>query len=389
MQEYIERNLTEAVWQKLQHSPVVAVLGPRQCGKSTLAQHVIQPMTNSLYLDLERSSDRDKLTNPELFFEINRGRLICLDEIQRVPELFLVLRSVVDRMETHGQFLLLGSASRDLIQQSSETLAGRIAYLELTPFLLNEVEQGASTDPLWKLFLKGGFPRSFLAEEAQSFEWRQDFIRTFLERDLPQLGIKIPAKQLERFWKMCAHLHGQLLNSSKLGASLGVSYHTVRSYVDLLEQTFILRVLPPWEANLKKRLVKSPKIYLRDSGLLHGLMEIETLNDLLGHPVYGASWEGFVIETILSSLPRWKGSFYRTAAGAEMDLILSWKQHRIALECKAASAPQVTSGFWNALEDLEATQAWIVSPVKEAFPLKEKVQVTPLNHLLHYLKTVI
>jgi len=301
MQTYIKRFFTEKIRERLLNIPGVIILGPRQCGKSTLAKAIISKIENAVYLDLERPSDINKLIDPEAFLSLNADKLICLDEIQRVPELFPILRSVIDENRRNGQFIILGSASPDLIRQSSETLAGRVSYFELTPFLFKEISEHSSPNKLRKLWLRGGFPRSYLAsDEKESFEWRLNFIRTFLERDIPQLGFRIPAKTLERFWKMCAHLHGQLLNSSKLGESLGVSHHTVRSYSDLLEQTFVLRVLRPYESNLKKRLIKSPKIYIRDTGLLHALLDIESHNELLGHPVYGASWEGFVIENILS-----------------------------------------------------------------------------------------
>ena len=250
----------------------------------------------------------------------------------------------MDESGRNGQFIILGSASPDLIRQSSETLAGRVSYFELTPFLLNEVLEEHSLKTLRKLWLRGGFPRSYLApNEKESFEWRLDFIRTFLERDIPQLGFRTPARTIERFWRMCAHLHGQLLNSSKLGESMGVSHHTIRSYVDMLEQSFVLRVLRPYESNLKKRLIKSPKIYIRDSGLLHALLGIESHDDLLGHPVYGASWEGWVIENVLSLLPDWNAAFYRTSSGSEIDLILEKGNRRIGVECKGFDLPEFES----------------------------------------------
>ena len=358
--------------------PAVALLGPRQCGKSTLAKHIIKQMDNAIYLDLERTSERNKLRDPEAFFSLNKGGLICLDEIQRVPELFPALRSVLDEEERNGQLFMLGSASRDLIQQSSETLAGRISYLELTPFQLDEVGQ----ESLWELWLKGGFPRSFLEAVEVSYEWRQDFIRTFLERDIPQLGFRIPARSMERLWRMCAHGHGQTLNASKIGASLGVSHHTVRSYIDILAETFLMRILPPYESNLKKRLVKSPKIYIRDTGLLHALLDIRTQNDLLGHPVYGASWEGFVLESIISSTPDWRHSFYRTATGVELDLILEKGLRTIAIECKVATAPKPTKGFWQAINDLSITEAYMVAPIDDAYPIERGVMVASVAEFL-------
>ena len=386
MQTYIKRTITAKIKQKLDNMLGVVILGPRQCGKSTLAKAIISEIGAAVYLDLERPSEVSKLRDPEAFFNLNSDRLICLDEIQRVPELFPVLRSVIDENKQNGQFIILGSASPDLIKQSSETLAGRISYFELTPFLLKEVSEDHHLKILRKLWLRGGFPRSFLASnEKESFEWRLDFIRTFLERDIPQLGFRTPAKTIGRFWTICAHLHGQLLNSSKLGESMGVSHHTVRSYVDILEQSFVLRVLRPYESNLKKRMIKSPKIYIRDSGMLHALLGIESTNDLLGHPVYGASWEGLVIENILSLLPNWKASFYRTSSGSEIDLILEKGNKRMAIECKGSTSPNLNRGFWNAVSDIEFQEVWIIAPVKEAYPIEKGVMVAPPHELIEHL----
>lgn len=386
MQTYVERIITASIEQKLENMPGVVILGPRQCGKSTLAKAIISEIRGAVYLDLERASDVSKLRDPEAFFSLNSDKLICLDEIQRVPELFPVLRSIMDENRKNGQFIILGSASPDLIKQSSETLAGRISYFELTPFLLKEVSDDHDLRPLRKLWLRGGFPRSFLASnEKESFEWRIDFIRTFLERDIPQLGFRTPAKTLERFWSICAHLHGQLLNSSKLGESMGVSHHSVTSYVDMLEQSFVLRVLRPYESNLKKRLIKSPKIYIRDSGILHALLGIETHNDLLGHPVYGASWEGLVIENILSLLPNWKASFYRTSSGSEIDLIIEKGNKRVAIECKGSTSPNLNRGFWIAVSELKFKEVWVVAPVKEAYPIEKGIMVAPPHQLIEHL----
>lgn len=381
MQDYIERYLTPQLVRRLKEVPAVAILGPRQVGKSTLARHVVSSYKNAIYLDLEKPSDLNKLQDPEAFFDLNRKRLICLDEIQRAPELFAVLRGIIDENRRNGQFLILGSASRQLIQQSSESLAGRISYFELPPFQAYEIDPKASN--LRRLWLRGGFPRSYLARSLkQSFQWRIDFIRTYLERDIPLLGFNISPKVLERFWRMCAHSHGQVLNLSKLGGSLGVSHHTIRSYVDLLEQTFLLRVLPPFEGNLKKRLIKSPKIYIRDSGLLHALLDIEEQNDLLGHPGYGSSWEGFVIENILACSPQWRASYYRTSSGAEIDLILEKGNKKIAVEIKASSSPKISKALVNSLTDLKIKQAWVVAPVKESYPLAGGITAITLQEAL-------
>ena len=386
MQAYLRRFITADIERKLENLPGVVILGPRQCGKSTLAKAIISEIGGAVYLDLERPSDVSKLRDPEAFFSLNSDQLICLDEIQRVPELFPVLRSVIDENRRNGQFIILGSASPDLMKQSSETLAGRISYFELTPFVLKEVSEDDHSKALRRLWLRGGFPRSYLApDERESIEWRRDFIRTFLERDIPQLGFRTPAKTLERFWRICAHLHGQLLNSSKLGESMGVSHHTVRSYIDMLEQSFVLRVLRPYESNLKKRLIKSPKIYIRDSGILHALLGIENHNDLLGHPVYGPSWEGWVIENILSLLANWKASFYRTSSGSEIDLILEKGNKRVAVECKGSTSPNLNRGFWNAVSELKFKEVWVVAPVKEPYPIEQGVMVAPLHQVIEHL----
>jgi len=292
-----------------------------------------------------------------------------LDEIQRTPEIFPFIRGYLDRQQRAGQLLVLGSASRDLIRQSSESLAGRISYLEITPFQLSEV-----ADDFNRLWLRGGFPRSYLAaDDTVSFDWRLDYISTFLERDIPQLGFNIPPTTLHRFWRMLAHVHGQTLNASKLGESLGVSSHTIRSYLDILQQTFIIRVLPPFAENVKKRLIKSPKVYIRDSGLMHALLDIETINDLLGHPNYGSSFEGIIIESILTALPRWQAFFYRTSNQAEIDLVLRKGQMTLAIEIKASASPKVSRGFYQALNDIQADKAIVIAQIEDSYPLKDNI----------------
>jgi hypothetical protein len=385
MQEYIKRTAYARIHDLLQDYPAVALLGPRQCGKTTLALELVKRYEKSAYLDLEKPSDRRKLHDPEAFFQLHKNRMLCLDEIQRAPEIFQVLRSIIDDDRRAGRFLILGSASRDLIRQSSETLAGRIAFQALTPFLLSEVSavtkvRDSSARRLW---LRGGFPPSFLSpSEESSLLWRENFVQTFLERDIPQLGFNISAQTLRRLWQMLAHTHGQQLNSSRLGEALGVSHTTMRSYIDLLTQTFVVRTVLPFYVNIKKRLVKSPKVYVRDSGLLHALLEIETHENLLGHPVYGASWEGFVIENIISELSRWQPFYFKTAAGAEIDLVLVKGRRLVAVECKSSSAPEVTKGFWNALKDLGTKEAWVIAPVKESYPIEKNVQVARLEDFL-------
>ena len=382
MHNLIERGCFQDVIKRLRTNPAVALLGARQVGKSTLAAMVIEHFPGALYLDLERPSDLNKLNDPEAFFSRFNDCLICLDEIQRVPEIFSVLRGVIDRNRRHGQFLILGSASRELIKQSSESLAGRISYLEMTPFSRSELDESKSS----LHWLRGGYPRSLLAESDESSGlWREDYIQTFLERDIPQLGFRIPANTLGRFWRMLAHSHGQVLNSSKLAGSMGVSSHTVRSYIDLLEQTFLVRVLPPYIGNIKKRLVKAPKVYIRDSGILHSLLAIESMEDLFANPVYGDSYEGYVIENILAQLPRWQPAFYRTSNGAEIDLIISRGERVIAIEVKSSTSPKVTRNFYNSIEDIMPEQTIIVAPVEEEYPLAQNVTVKPLPLLIEEL----
>jgi len=360
----------------------VAILGPRQCGKTTLARRLLEEIPNAIRLDLERPSDLAKLDDPEAFFSLHHDKLVCLDEIQRRPEIFPLLRSVVDDRGRNGQFLILGSASPELLRQSSESLAGRIAFVNLRPFLFPEVYDTfpGALDRLW---IRGGFPRSFLAKTDQaSFEWRENFIRTFVERDLRLYLPRLAPERLASFWRMCAHEHGQLLNASKLGGAIGTSGHTIRSYLELLERTFMIRLLQPLQANLSKRLVRSPRLYLRDQGNLHSLLDIASHDELLGHPSRGVSWEGLVIEHAIACFPGWRNFFYRTRAGAELDLILERGGTRIAFEAKVATVPHPTKGFWTALEDLSISQAYIVAPVPDAYPLADGVAVIPLGELV-------
>ena len=386
MHSLIERNAGPVILKDLSNFAVVAILGPRQCGKSTLVKMLKDKIKGFMYLDLESPSDLRKLDDPELFFETNREKTVCLDEIQLRPDLFSVLRSIVDRTGRKGQVLILGSASRTLIRQGSESLAGRISFIELTPFVVSELAgtRGYAESAFW---FRGGYPDSLLApDNSISDKWRRNFIRTFIERDLPQLGVRVTATNLLRLLTMCAHGQGQLLNSSKLAASLGVSYHTVRDYIDLFEQTYVIRTLKPYEANFKKRVVKSPKVYIRDSGILHALLEIVDFNALMGHPVFGSSWEGFALENILAELKDWRGSFYRTSAGNEIELVLEKGRRRIAVEFKASKAPVVTKGFWNALEDLKIEEAWIISPIQGSYPIRNGVNVSGLDHFISFQK---
>ncbi len=379
MQTYIPRHLEYDLQNSLDSFPVTALLGPRQCGKSTLARRIIDSVDNTVYLDLEKPSDLRKIDDPEFFFSTQTNKLICIDEIQRVTDLFPIIRFSVDENRKPGRFLILGSASQELIKTSSETLAGRIHYLELTPFTYRELtlfQQSQFGDVMFQ-WIRGGFPDSILSpSEKQSYVWRQDFIRTFLERDIPQFGFAIPATAIRRHWTMIAHYHGQIFNASKFGQSLGITHPTVRKYLDILEQTYMVRVLPPLEANLKKRLIKSPKVYIRDSGILHALLEIENMEDLMGHPVFGSSWEGWCIEQIVSAMPGWRPYFYRTSSGEEIDLILERKQKRLAFEFKASLSPHVSKGFAGTLKDLQPLKTWIVTPVKEPYPIPQGATVT-------------
>ena len=377
MGSLITRRLSEKLTSHLKSSPVVAILGPRQCGKSTLAGTYLNKQNHTLFLDLERPADIRQLRDPEALFRLNDEKMICLDEIQRVPDLFPVIRYEVDRRNRNGQFLILGSASPELIRQSSESLAGRISFLELTPFLLSETGDAGFSDADRKLWLRGGFPRSYLAgSEEASLDWRLNFTRTFLERDIPALGLSIDTDTANRLWVMLAHSNGQVTNYSKLAGSLGITRNTVKKYINILRQPYMVRVLEPWHSNLKKRLVKSPKVYIRDTGILHSLLEIESQKTLLSHPAYGSSWESLAMENILASIsPRWQPSFFRTEKGNEIDLVLEKGRERICIEFKASGAPDVGKGFWFALEDLNPAQSWIVAPVGAAYPYDSKKNV--------------
>jgi uncharacterized protein len=377
----------------LDRFPSVALLGPRQVGKTTLAEDVADELDHkAVYIDLELPSDRAKLSDPELYFAAHEKRLVILDEIHRAPGIFQTLRSVIDRRRRKGQrtqqFLFLGSASIDLLKQSAESLAGRIAYLELTPFLITEIEGGESkaADRLW---VRGGFPDSYLApDDSGSFEWRLAFIQTYLERDLPALAPRLPTETVRRFWQMLAHSQGQLLNASRLAAGLGVSGQTVARYLDTLVDLLLVRRLQPWTANSSKRLVRSPKVYVRDTGVAHALLAIPDLETLLGHPVAGPSWEGFVIENLIAAAPAGsKAWFYRTAEGAEIDLLLDFgAAGRWAIEVKRSlSSPSPSKGFHFASDDVKATRRLVVYPGKEPYRIDAKTEVTPLDRLVRAL----
>ena len=369
--------------------PAMAVLGPRQVGKTTLALEIAEE-TDALSLDLEHPTDLAKLSDPADYLSRHQDKLVVLDEIQRVPELFPVLRSLIDQSKRagrrSGQFLLLGSASIDLLRQSSESLAGRLARVELPGLTVPEV----GLPQMEQLWLRGGFPESFTApDDARSTRWREVFIRSYLERDIPQLGPRIAAETLRRFWTMLAHEHGGLLNAAQLARSLAVSGKTLASYIDLFVDLFLLRRLEPWSENTSKRLVKSPRIYLRDSGLLHHLLGVTTMEDLLGYSRLGASWEGFVIENIIASLPAGaRASFYRTAAGAEIDLVFELPGHRKpwALEIKRGRSPKLERGFHHARQDIDPERCLVVCTTEESFSLGRGIEAVGLAETLQILK---
>ena len=385
----ITRLAENRIAQLLQEFPAVAILGPRQVGKTTLAMAIGNAFLPSpMYLDLESPQDLARLADPEAYFQLYPDRLFILDEIQRVTNLFPILRGVIDKQRREGrrvgQFLLLGSASQDLLRQSSETLAGRIAYVDLGGLNIQELVPG-SMEVANQLWLRGGFPDSYLATSGSaSFRWRTNFISTYLERDIPQFGPRIPAVTLRRLWTMLAHNQGTQANHIQLASSLAVSAPTVKGYIDLLEDLLLLRSLRPWAGNIGKRLVKSPKLYIRDSGLTHALLSISTFNDLLSHPVVGQSWEGFVIENLLAALPDGATAwYYRTGNGAEIDLIIeTGTQTRFAIEIKRATAPTLSKGFYLACTDIAATHRFVVYPGQEVFPIKADVMAMPLLEMM-------
>jgi len=358
----------------LQWSPAVGILGPRQIGKTTLAKTFAAQSSNSIYLDLDTAQARARLVNPSAFFQANRHRLVILDEIQNQPELLSELRGEIDLDRRPGRFLLLGSASFKLLKQS-QSLAGRLSLVDMSPLLLSEIYQTFNdTQTLW---VRGGFPNSYLAKSVNaSWDWRAALIRHFLNTDLPGLGITVEPQLMYRFWRMVAHLHGQMFNASSVATSLGISASSAGRYLDHLCDALMVRRLEPYFINLGKRLVKSPKVYVRDSGLLHSLLGIREVNDLLGHPSTGASWEGFVIEQIAAHLPEGAlMSFYRTAAGVELDVIVEMGRRKLGFEVKFSSSPKVTKGFWQACEDVGVDAAYIVAPVEAGWVVQDKVEV--------------
>jgi predicted AAA+ superfamily ATPase len=383
----IPRSVEPVVRQRLGEQPAVVLLGPRQVGKTTLARRIADERgVAAIYLDLERPADLRRLDDADAYLRAQAGKLVVIDEIHRAPGLFAVLRGVIDERrrggQRKGQFLLLGSASIELMRQASESLAGRIAYLDIAPFSVSEAAAaGHGMNVAW---VRGGFPESLLAkDDAASLRWRLDFVRSYLERDVPMFAPRMPAQTIGRLWTMLANGQGSLLKQARLASSLGVSAPAVGRYVDLLIDLQLVRRLLPWGSNLGKRLVRSPKIYVRDSGVLHALLELETWNDIVGHPVVGASWEGFVIENLASAAGRWTPYFYRTEDGAEIDLLLTRAgRPDIAVEVKRASAPDTAKGFRLATNDLKVKKRYVVYPGSERYPMGDGVIATPLAELL-------
>ena len=387
-----QRQSQQKLIQRLQQFPAVGLLGPRQVGKTTLAfaQKALYP--DALYLDLELPSAQRQMDDPEAFLMAHAQQLVILDEVQRMPELFGILRGVIDQRrrmgQASGQFLLLGSATGVLMQQSSESLAGRVAYVELPPLLAPEIftDQPSVAD-LNALWVRGGFPLSWLApSDADSMTWREVFMATYLEKDIPALGPRIPATTLRRLWTMLAHHQGELLDLSKLAAALAISGQTVSRYIDLLCDLMLVRRLPAWHGNVGKRLIRSPKVYVRDSGLVHALLGLPNLDAVLGHPIAGSSWESFVMEQLINAAPQAQACFYRTSNGAEVDLVLTFRnQQTWVIEVKRSSAPTVSRGFYQAATDLGAVRKLLVAPVAQPYPLKDGIEVVDVMTAIRWV----
>jgi len=383
---YIQRYLEPGITKSLQNFPITAVTGPRQCGKSTLVKHLLNAYPDYIYLDLERPSDLQKLEDAEWFLSSQKDKLICIDEIQRRPELFPLIRSLVDEWNRPGCFLILGSASRDLLKQSSESLAGRITYKRLTPFLWEELENDCSVE---RYFSAGAFPRSLLSKNNEvSFEWRESFIMTFLERDLLQWAGFTP-KTMRRLWQMLAHVNGQTVNYTTLASSLGVTSATVKNYIDLLADTYMVEVVSPYISNLGKRLVKAPKVYISDSGITATLLGLRSFEELSGHPAFGSIWEQVVLSNLKGLYPQADFFYYRTTNGAEIDFVMKIHDSVFAIECKASYSPSLSKGNYLAIEDIASVHTFIVTPSQDSWSMKEKIDVVSLDELKNKIDIVL
>lgn len=383
---YLPRIAGNDIASAMQHFPVTAVVGPRQCGKSTLVKHLVENHSSeTIYLDLERPSDLEKLNDAEWFLTSQKDKLICIDEIQRKPDLFPLMRNLVDEWNRPGCFVVLGSASRDLLMQSSESLAGRIIYKQLTPFLWSELKD----KDVEKYFERGGFPRSVLAADNKtSYDWRTSFISTFLERDLLQWLNFTPAT-MRRLWQMLAHVNGQTVNYSNLGNSLGVSNQTVKNYIDLLKSTYMVDVVEPYISNLGKRLVKAPKVYISDSGIVAALLGIRSFEEMSGHPAFGAVWETIVLANLRGTFPDAEIFYYRTAGGAEIDFVLQLNHQVIAIECKASYSPTLSKGNHIAISDIAPKHSFVVTPSPDDWAMSKGIDVVSLAGLMKGMKDIM
>ncbi len=383
---YLQRKIQNSIIKALQNNPVVALIGPRQCGKSTLVKYILKENSNSIYLDLERPSDLQKLEDAEWFFTSQKGKLICIDEIQRKPELFPLLRSLVDEWNYNGAFLVLGSASRDLLKQSSESLAGRISYKKLSPFLWSELDGKFAIENYYE---KGGFPRSILnADLNVSYEWRENFIATFLERDLLQWRGFTPVT-MRRLWQMLAHNNGQTVDYSSLARSLGVSAVTIKNYIDLLESTFMVDIIPSYISNMGKRLIKAPKVYISDSGICSALLGLSSFEAISGHTIFGAIWEQVVLVNLKGIFPEATFFFYRTSNGAEIDFVMKLKHYVFAIECKSSFSPTLSKGNYNAIEDVNPIRTFVACPVEKGWPMKQGIDVVAIGELENRIMSII
>lgn len=374
----IKRFIEDEILKHFKKIPVTAIIGARQVGKSTLSRRILSHFKDYVYLDLELEKNRNVLKEPYLFFEENRHKIICIDEIQIMPHLFSEIKGLVDEYPK-TKFLILGSSSPDLIKKASETMAGRVFYYEIPPFLWVEVNKKYSYKTHW---LKGGLPKSLLSSNAYSKEWRKNYIRTFLERDIRQFGFNIPSETLKRLWTMLAHINGQVLNYSQLANTLGLSSPTIKGYIDILEYTFMIRRLQPYYQNVSKRIIKSPKIYIRDTGILHSLLDIDNWNGLFYHPVYGFSWESYVIENVVHKFKDYQPFYYRTSNGSEIDLLLIKDRKKIAIDIKASAQPHISEGFINAIQDLKVDKAFVIAQSDLKYNIHKNIAVYPFEKFM-------